>query len=156
MEKSKLSRPLAPLMLICLLTIIGIGGLVSGAMLFSSPTGELIGLNTEILKGTPFANFLIPGIILFLFIGIFPVLVGYGLLMKPACHGTETINICKKYRWPWTAAWAAGVIMLIWIIAETALLGYISFLQPVIAIWGIVIIVLTFLPPVRQHYNVKK
>jgi hypothetical protein len=156
LEKSKQSRPFALLMLICLLMIIGIGGLVSGAMLFSSTTGKLIGLNAEILKGTPFANFLIPGIILFLFIGIFPVLVSYGLLKKPAWHWAETINICKKYRWPWTAAWAAGVIMLIWIIVETALLGYISFLQPVIAIWGIVIIILTFLPPVRQHYNVKK
>ena len=156
MEKAKLSRPLTLLMLICLLTIIGIGGLVSGTMLFSSPTGELIGLNTEILKGTPFTNFLVPGIILFLFIGVFPVLVSYGLLRKPVWQWAEAINICKKYRWPWTAAWAAGVIMLIWIIVETVLLGYISFLQPVIAIWGIAIIILTFLPPVRQHYVVKK
>ena len=156
MEKSKQSRPFVLLILICLLTIIGVGGLVSGAMLFSSPTGELIGLNAEILKGTPFVNFLIPGIILFLCIGIFPVLVSYGLLKKPAWDWTEAVNICKKYRWPWTATWAAGVIMLIWITVETAMLGYISFLQPVIAIWGIAIITFTLLPKIRQYYTVKK
>jgi hypothetical protein len=156
LEKSKQSRPFVLLILICLLTIIGVGGLVSGAMLFSSPTGELIGLNAEILKGTPFVNFLIPGIILFLCIGIFPVLVSYGLLKKPAWHWTEAVNICKKYRWPWTATWAAGVIMLIWITVETAMLGYISFLQPVIAIWGIAIITFTLLPKIRQYYTVKK
>jgi len=48
------------------------------------------------------------------------------------------------------------VIILIWIIVETALLGYISFLQPVIAIWGIAIIALTLLPKIRQFYAVKK
>jgi len=125
-------------------------------MLFSSPDGALIKLNTSILRGTPFDNFLIPGIILFLFIGIFPILVSYGLLRKPAWHWAEAINICKKYRWPWTAAWAAGVIILIWIIVEFALLGYISFLQPLITVWGIAIITLTLLPKIRQYYAVKK
>ena len=49
------------------------------------------------------------------------------------------------------ASWAAGVTMLIWIIVETALLGYISLLQPVIAIWSIGIIVLTVSPSVREY-----
>ena len=156
MGKSKQSRPLTLLMLFCLQMIIGIGGLISGAMLFSSPDGALIKLNASILRGTPFANFLIPGIILFLFIGFFPILVGYGLLRQPAWRWAETVNICKKYRWPWTAAWAAGAIILIWIIVEFALLGYISFLQPLVTVWGIAIITLTLLPEIRQYYSVKK
>ena len=156
LDKSKRAAPFSLWILRLLLIFIGTGGLVSGAMLFSSPDGAMIKLNTGILRGTPFDNFLIPGIILFLFIGIFPILVSYGLLRQPAWHRAEAINICKKYRWPWTAAWAAGVIILIWIIVETALLGYISFLQPVIAIWGIAIIALTLLPKIRQFYAVKK
>ena len=139
-----------------LLIFIGAGGLISGAMLFSSPDGALIKLNTNILQGTPFNNFIIPGIILFLFIGIFPILVSYGLLRQPAWHWAEAINICKKYRWPWTAAWAAGVIILIWIIVEFALLGYISFLQPLVTVWGTAIITFTLLPKIRQYYALKK
>jgi hypothetical protein len=45
--------------------------------------------------------------------------------------------------------------MLIWIIVETSLLGYISFLQPVITVWGISIIILTLLPPTRRSFAVK-
>ena len=156
MDKSKRAAPFTLWILRLLLIFIGAGGLISGAMLFSSPDGAMIKLNTSILRGTPFDNFLIPGIILFLFIGIFPILVSYGLWRQPAWPWAEAINICKKYRWPWTAAWATGVIILIWIIVETALLGYISFLQPVIAIWGIAIITLTLLPKIRQYYAVKK
>jgi len=156
MAKSKKSVPFLLWMLGLLLIFIGAGGLVSGAMLFSSPDGALIKLNTSILRGTSFDNFLIPGIILFLFIGIFPILVSYGLWRQPAWHWAEAINICKKYHWPWTAAWATGVIILIWIIVEFALLGYISFLQPLITVWGIAIITLTLLPKIRQYYAVKK
>jgi len=156
MAKSKKSVPFLLWMLGLLLIFIGAGGLVSGAMLFSSPDGALIKLNTSILRGTSFDNFLIPGIILFLFIGIFPILVSYGLWRQPAWPWAEAINICKKYRWPWTAAWATGVIILIWIIVEFALLGYISFLQPLITVWGIAIITLTLLPKIRQYYAVKK
>lgn len=156
MDKPKRPTPFSLWILRLLLIFIGAGGLISGAMLFSSPDGALIKLNTSILRGTPFDNFLIPGIILFLFIGIFPILVSYGLLRQPAWRRAEAINICKKYRWPWTAAWAAGVIILIWIIVEFALLGYISFLQPLITVWGIAIIILTMVPETRQYYAVKK
>ena len=156
MDRSTRAAPFSLWILRLLLIVIGAGGLISGAMLFASPDGALIKLNTSILRGTPFDNFLIPGIILFLFIGIFPILVSYGLWRQPAWHWAEAINICKKYRWPWTAARAAGAIILIWIIVEFALLGYISFLQPLITVWGIAIIILTLLPEIRQYYAVKK
>jgi len=34
--------------------------------------------------------------------------------------------------------------------------GYISFLQPLITVWGIAIIILTMVPETRQYYAVKK
>ena len=78
--------------------------------------------------------------------------VGYGLLKRPAWNWPNGINPAKKMHWAWTASWAAGVIMLIWISVETILLGYISFLQPVIAVYGIVIILLALLPNTRRFY----
>jgi hypothetical protein len=153
MIKSKITSPFAARVLVFLLLFIGIGGLISGLMLFLSPSGELMKWSVEMLEGTPFTNFLIPGIVLFLFIGIFPILVSYGLLRQLSWRWAETINIFKKYHWSWIASLAVGVIMLIWIIVETSLLGYISFLQPVITIWGIVIIALTLLPNARNYLN---
>lgn len=155
MKKTKLSAPFAQRMLVFLLTFIGIGALISGGMLFAAPDGHLMQLTPDLLDGTLFTNYLIPGIILFLFVGVFPIPVSYGLLRQPAWRWAEAINVCKNYHWAWTASWAAGVIMLIWIVVETSLLGYISFLQPVIAVWGIATITLTLLPGMRRYYLAK-
>jgi hypothetical protein len=140
-------------LLIALLVFIGVGAIISGAMLFIAPDGHLFQWTTEQLTGTPFSNYLIPGLILFTLLGLFPLFVSYGLLRKPNWHWPETINPLKKQHWAWTASWAAGIIMLIWIGTETVLLGLISFLQTVIAVYGLLIIVLTFIPAVKRHFT---
>ena len=153
MKKSNTASPFVARILIFLLVFIGVGALISGPMLFLAPDGHPMKLSVDMLQGTPFTNFLIPGLVLFLFVGIFPILVSYGLLRQPSWQWAEAINVCKKYHWSWTASWAAGIIMLIWIIVETSLLGYVSFLQPVITVWGVAIITLTLLPNVRRYYT---
>ena len=145
-------RPLAASLLIALHLFIGVGALISGAMLFVAPDGHLMQWSTDQLSGTPFSNYLIPGIVLFTFLGLFPVFVGYGLLRRPSWTWPDAINPAKRMHWAWTASWAAGVIMLMWIAVETALLGLISFLQPAIAIYGALVISLTLLPRVKQYY----
>ncbi len=147
-------RPSTAWILIGLLIFIGIGALISGPLLFAAPDGHLVGFSTDMLQGTPFSNYIIPGIILFVFIGIFPVFTAFSLIKKPGCRWPDSINIFKNFYWAWTAAWAVGAIMIIWIAVETALLGYISFLQPLIFIWGLIIIILDVLPGVRRFYQV--
>jgi hypothetical protein len=44
-------------------------------------------------------------------------------------------------------------MMLIWIGMETFWLGYVSFLQPVIAGYSLAIVLLALLPPVRRYYR---
>jgi hypothetical protein len=122
-------------------------------MLFLAPDGRLMMLSSDVLAGTPFSNYLIPGIILFTFLRVFPVLSGYSLLKRPSWRWPDKINPTKTMHWAWTSSWAAGVIMLIWIGVETIMLGYISFLQPVIAVYGVVIIILTVLPVTRRYYK---
>jgi hypothetical protein len=146
-------RPFPLWVLVVLHFFIGVGALISGAMLFVAPDGHLMQWNTDQLSGTPFPDYLVPGIILFILLGVYPLLVGYGLLRKPPWSWLESINPVKKQHWAWSASWAAGIIMLIWISVETLLLGFISFLQPVIAVYGVLIILLTLIPPVRSYYQ---
>jgi len=153
MNKTHKPHPITARVLIVLLFFIGLSALISGAMLFIAPDGHLVHWSTDQLRGTPFSNYLIPGIILFTFIGIFPIFVGYGLLKHPNWAWPNLINPFKKRYWAWTASWAAAVIMLIWISVETALLGYISFLQPFIAGYGIILLILTFMPDVQRYYK---
>ncbi len=151
MVRTRLSRPASVWALIGLLAFIGVGALISGAMLFGAPDGHLMQWTTSQLAGTPFASYLIPGLILFTLVGVFPLFTAYGLLKKPGWTWPDAINPSRNTHWAWSATWAAGVIMLIWIATETALLGLISFLQPAIAIYGVVTIALSMLPGTRRY-----
>jgi hypothetical protein len=146
-------RPVSAWILMVLLAFIGVGALISGAMLFVAPDGHLMQWTTSQLAGTPFSNYVIPGLVLFTFVGVFPLFAAYGLLKRPSWTWPNAINPSKNMHWAWTASWAVGVIMLIWIAVETALLGLISFLQPAIAIYGVTTIALTMLPNTRRYYT---
>ncbi len=150
---SKARRPFLTWVLIILMLVLGIGAVVSGPMLFLAPDGSLMQLPMEELAGTPFSDYLIPGIILFVCNGLFPLFVVIGLVWRPAWRWPDAINPFKNYHWSWTASLAAGVILLIWIITETVMMGYISFLQPVMGAWGMLIVGLTVLPPVQRTYR---
>ena len=60
---------------ICLLLFLGFGGIYGAIMLISDPSGARFEWSLDLLKGTPFDSFLIPGIILFIANGLFPILV---------------------------------------------------------------------------------
>ena len=151
--KSMRSRPFALWLLIVLVVLMGLSALISGPMLFLEPSGHLVQWSVEDLKGTPFSDYTIPGIILFVFLGVYPSFVGYSLLRLPAWKWPDALNPTKDYHWAWSASWAAGAIILLWIAVETLLLGYISFLQPMVAVWGVVIVILTLLPGVRRYFR---
>jgi len=78
---SKLIKPLR-IIVIFLLFLIGINALIAGFLFILQPSGALMGMNTEVLEYSPFANFLIPGIILFTFNGIFNITVAILCIRK--------------------------------------------------------------------------
>jgi hypothetical protein len=49
---------------------VGFGAAVSGALLMIVPSGSVFQLPPDMLKDTPFHDFLLPGIVLFLIIGV--------------------------------------------------------------------------------------
>jgi hypothetical protein len=51
-------------------SLIGIGAVISGALLIIRPDGHYLQIPLDMLKNSPFRNFLIPGVILFLVIGV--------------------------------------------------------------------------------------
>ena len=56
--------------------LVGLSAAISGAMLVMYPSGVLLQAPVEMLKGSPFSNFLIPGLILFLVNGIGQLFAG--------------------------------------------------------------------------------
>ncbi len=54
---------------------VGVGALFGGFGVIIDPSGKALGVTTDILKSGPFVDFLIPGLFLFIFLGIFDIIV---------------------------------------------------------------------------------
>jgi hypothetical protein len=140
-------------LLIALQFLLGFGAFVSGTLLVAIPDGSLMQMPLSMLEYSPFSTFLIPGIILFTLLGIYPLAVAYSLWQKPNWRWPEVINPFKSMHWSWASSLAAGVILLTWIIVEMLMLRSIAFLHILYFVWGLALILLTLAPEVRKQYT---
>ena len=102
----------------------GLSGVAGGIGLIADPTAAALGMELEWLQGTPFNNYLIPGIVLFTFNGLGNLTAAFLSIFK---------NRYRAY-----IALFFGVVMLTWIISQVAWIGYKSFLQPLYFSTGLI------------------
>ena len=84
--------------------LIGIGAVAGGLALLLDPSGQSLGLPLALLKKTPFASFLVPGIVLF-------TVNGLGSLIGAAASFT-------RHRYAGEAAMALGAFLVAWILVQ--------------------------------------
>jgi hypothetical protein len=132
-------RPAGIYLLLAALLLQSLSGLVGGLGLVTDPTGSRLGIPIEWLTGSPFNDYLIPGLVLLFLLGALPLLVSYGVWVR-------------RY-WSWSAALFVGLALLTWIGVEILIIGYQPRppLQLAYGAVGLVILVLTLLPSVRGH-----
>ena len=148
--KTKSSRNI----LIILLAFLSLSSIGGGGSLIISPSGKLTGsLPLSILEHSPFTSFLVPGIILFLILGITPSFIIFGLLKKPANKFAEFFNFFKDMHWAWSFTIYVAFALIIWIQVETMLIQEVSFLQTFYMLYAIPIIFVVLLPQVRAIYK---
>lgn len=88
----------------------------------------------EWLAGSPFETYFVPSLILFAVVG--------GAL------GCAALAVLAGFRVARRSAFIAGTIVLVWIAVQVALLGYVSWMQPVTFIGGLAVLALARrLPP---------
>jgi hypothetical protein len=109
-------------------------------------------MNAEELVGSPFNNYLIPGLFLLLVIGLWSLVVAYGLWRRPAWQWTKPLVSWTGRHWSWAAALLQGIILITWIVIQVLIIGYDSILQPIYFIFGVVLLGLCLLPSVRSYY----
>ena len=142
-KAAKEKRPGGALALLILTAIQPVGAIGGGVGLVRDPVNN-IGLPVSLLEGTPFKDYLIPGLILLIVVGLFSLLVFVGLLIR------------------WKAAWwlslAYGGGLVIWIVSEVALLGYLPGagigLQIVFGLVGAAVVILALSRPTSRYYRV--
>jgi len=149
------SRPAAVLALIALEGVLAFLGLFSGLSFLTDPSGGSHGMDTGILETTPIGDFTLVGLFFVICYGMLPVLAIYGLLRLPRWRWTDAVNRWTSENWGWTAAAATGVILIVWIAVEVALIGspagFPRFLQVMMALDGVAILGLTLLPKTRAY-----
>jgi len=148
----KSHKPLAWYCLVLLLFIEGILALMGGFKLIKDPTGSLIGMPTTLLSHSPFSNFLIPGIVLFCLLGVFPLVVIYLLLFKPQGKFFSFLNLHSDRHYSWSFSLYVGLLIILWIFFEVWWVGYTHPLQIIFSFLGMLIIMLALMPSVKNHY----
>jgi hypothetical protein len=132
-------RPAALWILLALLVIQGVGGFAGGLSLTLKPDGSIMQMPVSYLDGSPFSDYLIPGLILMLVLGVLPLVAAAGLW--------------TGHRWAWFAAVAVGAGLMIWILVEMTIIPY-TWLQPAFGVVGVLIFAVALLKSVRRHFGV--
>jgi len=125
------------------LCIQALGAIGGGVGLVQDPV-ENIGMPLSMLDGSPFSDFLVPGLILLIVVGLPPLVAVYGL--------------AGRRRWGRWFAIVAGAGLVIWIITEVVLLGYLPGtglgLQIGMGLLGVLILVMALVRPTRRYLGV--
>lgn len=118
------------LFLFLLTAFVAFTAIVSGALLVSYPDGSLLNLSINLLKETPFRNFLLPGILLTVVVG--------GTNLVAIIFNMQTHPL--RYDW----AIAGAIVTIGWIVIQMLLLSLTHWLHIVYLIIGILMILLAY------------
>ncbi len=146
-------------LLIFLLFFNALGAYYGSYMFISDPTGGAIQMPLDKLQGTPFNDYLIPGIILLLVNGIFPTIAGIGLILRQPMKPILGIYFFKKQLWAWSLALLSGMGLMIWIAVQIAMINHgapMDILQIIYGVLGFLIAGLSLQPSVQRYYKIIK
>jgi hypothetical protein len=127
-ERTSLVRPAlgwAGRITLVFLGLLAVGAIGGAAFMLAEPDGSLIGFSTEMLAGSPFPDFLVPGLVLG---GVFGI--GSCIVIALGLRGAPIAPFL---------AFAIGFSQMAWIVIELAIIGEFSFLHPTMFGVGLVI-----------------
>jgi hypothetical protein len=145
-------RPVSLAVLSLSLFLIGIGGIYGGLVFLADPSGGLMGMSLSYLDGLPIHSYLLPGLWLLTMMGAAPLLILYGLWIRPAWAWTTAIERRSQVSWAWIAGLALCIVLLLQLGVEL-LLGMIGPPTVVTGALGLVALVCLLLPAVRAWYS---
>ncbi len=90
--------------------LLAVGALAGGAALVAGERGEIIPLKVSSLAGSPFETFLVPGVVLFVVLGLGPLAAVRLIAIR---HPLAPLGVL-----------VVGAALLIWLAVEIAIIGF--------------------------------
>ena len=112
---------------ITILLFDGITACLGGGLLMVKPDGSLLKLSVELLKHSPFNSFLIPGIVLFIFIGLLSLWVAR--------------LVIRNHHYAITSIFLEGCLLLGWIVIQVIMIQTINYLHLIFGSAGLLLII---------------
>lgn len=131
---------------------LGVNGFAGGLLLMIRTDGSLLGMQTGWLDKSPFSDYLVPGFLLFFFMGLLPLVTLAGLFSTRSPKLFQMLNIYNDKHWAWTFSVYSGIIAITWITVQLILTQY-FWIQPVIIFNGLAILVTTLTPALLKQYS---
>jgi hypothetical protein len=150
---AKQRKSFACCLLIFLHIFLAIGALFGGGVLIVAPDGSIFSMPLTMLRNSPFTNFLIPGLILFIALGILPLITAVYLISEKRLKVAEKLKLYKESHWSWNSSLYVGFILIIWITVELYMIQGIAFIHIFYIFLGLCIQSITLLPSVKEHYS---
>jgi hypothetical protein len=112
--------------LFILVAFLALSTAVASLLLMSAPDGSLLSLTTDILKGSAFKDFVLPGLLLMIFVGVINLLALFYNL----------INHKLKYN----LSIAGGAMILVWMVIQYSIIQQAFWLDLVYVLVGLSVI----------------
>ncbi|MCQ1531200.1 hypothetical protein [Lutispora saccharofermentans] len=106
-----------------ILCFVGVGALFGGMLGITDPYGVSFGMSTELLRRGPFTSFLIPGLFLFIVIGL--------------GHLAAFVFVKRRMKLHPYISGAAGCILMAWIMIQCYMLQAINILHVIFFMIGL-------------------
>lgn len=116
--------------LVVLIFFITLSALPSGILLIMQPDGSSLGLSMNLLEGTPFRDFFIPGLALALIVG--------------GCNLVSLFLVMTSSPNAYKFTLTVGVVLVLWIVAELMLMPYYHWLQGLYLAIGILVVLTSY------------
>ena len=136
--------------LISALAVLGVGGLYGGGAMLVDPTGEGIGLSPQLLEPTPVGSYALPGLFILVVFGLLPILLAWAVWHRPALPALSGVERRTGQHWSWVASLAVGVVLLVWLAAQMALIGFVAGPQLATAALALLILAAAATPAMRR------